>query len=111
MAKGGKIQGKMAFYKRTRKDYPGISDIDIRQKWDENVAKAAAAKKAADDKAKADADLKALRKAQAEENDKKGAARKAEREKAAAAKAKADAEAAELANIAKTEEEAKSATP
>lgn len=107
-AKRSKVAGKQAFYKRMRRDHPGARDVDIRKEWDAKVKKDMAAAKAASDKAKADADLKAARKLQADENEKKFLARKAERAKAEAAKAKAEKEAAELA---KMESEAKPEAP
>lgn len=36
-----KKPGKTAFYKRTRKDKPGITDVEIRKLWDAKQAKAA----------------------------------------------------------------------
>ena len=57
-ARRHKQDGKMAFYKRMRKDHPGARDVDIKAQWDEKVAKAAVAKKAAEDKLKYDAEQK-----------------------------------------------------
>lgn len=44
MAKN-KVAGKMAFYKRTRRDYPGIQDDKLRAMWAEKKAKLDAEKK------------------------------------------------------------------
>ena len=42
-----KVDGKGAFYKRMRKDRPGIQDVDIRKEWDiRTAAKKAGAVKA-----------------------------------------------------------------